>query len=217
MAETVNSINVTASTPKSGQWKLVAGLVAVLILLFAFSGSEEEPDEHHEATSDTSASAGSDSAASSSASSASREVLWPEVPLEFLLTHNPFHPEVPEPEIAATDDDDVLFDTVDSNIPAPDATPVGIDTATAEEVASMGTNPSIPADQVATQKTSATPMPQSEMTVQLLFQSARGKAAMIDNKIYHEGDRVNGFEIASIAHDGVTLRLAETQLQPLSE
>ena len=218
MAETVSSFNVTTSTRKSGQWKLVAGLAAVLIFLVAFSGSEEEPDEHTEATSDTSAPAGSDNLATSSASSASREILWPEVPLEFLLTNNPFRPEVPEPENAASgSDDDVPSGTLDSNTPSSDAAPVGIDTATAEEVTSLGMNPASPPDQVATPRISSTPMPESGMTVQMLFHSARRKAAIIDNQIYHEGDNVKGFVIASIARDGVTLRPAETQQQPPGE
>lgn len=177
MAETLSSINVTASTRKSGQYKLIAGLAAALIFLFAFSGSEEEPVEHHEAASDMSAAAGSDSAATSNASSPSREIFWPEIPLEFLLTHNPFHSEVPRPENPA--------------------------------IAAQ-----IPAGGVATKNTSSTSMPQPDMTVQMLFQSARGKAAMIDNQIYHEGDRVKGFEIASITQAGVTLRRTETPLQP---
>ena len=215
MAEVLNSSKITTSAGKLGQWKFVAGLAAVFVVLFALGGEDEETADLSDTTSAPTASAGSEVSATSGNSSARREILWPEVPLEFLLTHNPFHPDFPEPQGAVTAAESDGVAAVRFNTPPGDVVPPDMATAPNENIAQIDANPSMSPHPVMTRKNPAVTMTPPDMKVQMILRSAGGKAAMIDNRIYHEGDHINGFEVASIAQDGVTLRLVQvTETQP---
>ena len=97
MAETATPGILTATKSKSGQWKILIPLVGILVFLNAYGGEEDDSEKETAAQSASS----SDTSARPHAQAVRRDISWPEVPQEFLLTNNPFHPDV---DGAAEDD-----------------------------------------------------------------------------------------------------------------
>ena len=182
MAETATHGILTATKSKPGQWKILIPLVGVLVFLNAYGGEEDDSEKETAAQSASS----SDTSARPHAQAVRRDISWPEVPLEFLLTNNPFHPDV---------DDVAEDDTTD---------------AQSEEVSSSGGGRNAPpvADLAMAKSGAMTAHSMAGKKVTMVFRGAHGTGAMIDGKVYHEGDRIGKFEIVRIARDGVTLRPA---------
>ena len=193
MAETVKSGILTAKKSKPGQWKFLVPLIGILVFLNAYGGEEEHSDKNAADPPESSI----DPPLTHHAEGAKRDIAWPEVPLEFLLTNNPFHAQEDDAaEITEPDGHtEILSPESDQNLP-PDDIPVV-------------SRPLPAADIATTQVASVAPTPLAEKKVSMVISSARGTAAMIDGKIYYEGDRIGEFAIVSIARDGVTLRPAE--------
>ena len=83
MAEIANSTNTKTTGSKPGQWKLVAVLAVVLMLLIAFGGGSDDTEESAELS--PVSTTGQITSDVSNASSSQREIHWPIIPLEFLL------------------------------------------------------------------------------------------------------------------------------------
>ena len=193
MAETAKSGILTAKKSKPGQWKMIVPLIGMLVFLNAYGGEEEDSDKNAVAPLESSM----DPSLTHYAEGVRRDIAWPEVSLEFLLMNNPFHAQEDEAaEIAEPDGHtETLSPESDQNFP-PDDMPV---VSSSPPVTDMATTP----------VASVAPNPLAENKVSMVISSARVKAAMIDGKIYYEGDRIGEFAIVSIARDGVTLRPAE--------
>ena len=194
MAEIIKPGIITASKHKPGQWKLLVPLVLVLVLLNVYGGDAE--------TGDASAVASSESSADTSSPDghnpvpARRDIPWPVVPLEFLLASNPFCTNARgSQEIVATDA---------QSGERPSGVFEGDDSPSADNSVESIARPVV--DLATANLTAVIANPLVGRKVRMVFRSSRGTAAMIDDKVYHEGDRIENFEIARISRNGVTLR-----------
>lgn len=193
MAETAKSGILTAKKSKPGQWKFILPLVGILALLNVYGGEEEDNDKNVVAPPASS----TDPSSTHHAEAARRDIPWPEVPLEFLLTNNPFHAQADDAAENVVIDDEIETPSqgTEQNLPAEDMqvafSPPPVAEIAIPQVASVPSNPI------------------AEKKVSMVIRSSRGTAAVIDGKIYYEGDRIGEFAIVGIARDGVTLRPAE--------
>lgn len=192
MAEITVKSDDVSSKKKPGQWKVIAVLAAVLVLLNLAGGSDTE-DEPPSELSD--AAKNETLSPETTLASTRRQIQWPVVPSEFLMSHNPFRPD------ARQSPDSILPTELLSGDSAP---------AVSSEIAPAGTVAIAQADSPTARSTVPLPTNLVGKPVRMVFRSARGTAAMIGDKIYHEGDRIEEYEVAAIAKSGVTLRLSAT-------
>lgn len=176
------------SKRRNGPWKIVALLAFVLVAVnFLGSGGDNEQGSAELSSAATSSRNLNDT---NNSTTIRRAIPWPVIPLEFLLANNPFQPEFRRGVgIAATD-----------ALPA-ESDPKSADSPETPQPGESETS-------IATE-TPATPTHSNALTgkkLQLVFRGPRGTAAMIDDKMYREGDKIDNYLIADIECDGVTLR-----------
>lgn len=205
MAEVARTISAdTVAKRKSGQKKLIAGLAVALLLLNL--PAKKDAAETQDAPTPESA-AESQPADSTAARPPVREIAWPEVPLDFLLTNNPFRSAsaVEQNQPSETDQSSaesqrgLLADSDGNSDDRRESRPVQ-DAATSVNLDSA--QPFTAESELAGSK------------LQLIFRSARGRAVMIDGRVYNEGDQFGQYEVARIGPDRVTLRRDSLTAQP---
>lgn len=197
MADAFRPAGAGKPRSKPGQWKLVGGLAAVLAFLM-FSGGDEETDEELAPKPYVVPAATS---ATPEAVIARREITWPIVPLEFLLTNNPFqtnNQKLRMTPAAAVEQARLIAEAEAAAAAAAVAAEQTPPTPTPEETAMAAAR-------------SAAELAQSlaDKKVSVVVVSSKEKTAIINGKIYHEGDRIGDFQIAAIRQDGVQLRPAD--------
>lgn len=208
MAESRKPGIVSASKSKSGQWKILSALAGLLFLLNAFGGSS---DESENTSSDSAPVAGSQTLIpATNVDSLQRVIPWPEIPQEFLIANNPFRPVLPGPVSVVEQPPSTHQDGMEFR-DEPSGGSHEIQLNASEHLAAL-------TGALGPGNTSQVMQSDLENTkVQMVFRSARGAAAIINDTIYNEGDRIKQYEVASISADGVTLRIVEFPPQDLED
>ncbi|MEQ9406122.1 MAG: hypothetical protein RIK87_00285 [Fuerstiella sp.] len=161
--------------------KIVAGGLALLLVIMNV-WPQDDSDSHDSASaSETDATVSADAGVSADAVSKppDRRIVWPNLPLADVIRSNPFRRE---------------------SVPAE-----AVDTVESDSDRDSETN-----DAAATANTADPPVPRldvSKYPVRFVFRGPQGGAAMIRDKVYYEGDSIDGMQIVRIAEDGVTLQL----------
>ncbi len=199
MAEVVNVTHAKGAGRKPAQWKLVAGLAGVLMLLLAFGGGSEVDDE---SVAESLALTRPTGTGTRGESSSQREIHWPMIPLDFLLTHNPFHPNSAnrlQELTQAASMSDYGSNRNDSV--------AGL--SSSGETLSPGFGASQTVEKLNLALLAA-------KKVKMIFRSPRGAAAIIDNRVYYEGNRIpdSNYVVVAITQNGVTLRLFDDVVGP---
>ncbi len=204
MAESRKSGIVSSSKSKPGQWKTLAALAGVLFLLNVLGGASDEPEN---TPADAAQVAGGQSLTEApNTGSLQREIPWPVIAQEFLIANNPFRPALPGLVPDVVQAPSVYQDGVEIREESSGGSHE-IDLNDSEHPAASNGAPG-PVD-----SSQAVQSDLSSNKVQMVFRSARGAAAIINDTIYHEGDRIEEYEVASISANGVTLRIIDDPSQ----
>lgn len=162
-----------------GMWIVAGCLLAVLVVYHAWGG-EEKKDEKYTPQKPVAATSITESKVNTKARQ-QQSIHWPAISFDELIDNNPFHPrQALEKSILGTSEEQAEVEAVKGELEA-----------------------SRKAHR--RRQALARDLSSSDWKVRLLFQGARGATAVIGDRVVHEGDRIEGYQIVAIEHDGVIL------------